>query len=191
VIAVSLDVTKQKGLISKTYSAGVSQEVRANGLHVALGGTGESTDDLEILLTSPTLRQGREGNVDNLGRSHCGVVLVMIPSCVWRVFGPAMIFLHTFFSAPNSRLIGQSEIGCSGKSRLRIAPRLLPIDFIYLTFTPNNRANFLVTEIKLRKMATSTAPAALSAYRQLLRATRIVFHSMFAKLVSNKHVLRD
>lgn len=78
----------------------MSQEVRANGLHVALGGTGQSTDNLEILLTSPALRQGREGNVNNLSSSHCVMVLVTVPSCVWRASGPAMEFFAYLFFLP-------------------------------------------------------------------------------------------
>lgn len=60
--------------IGITYSASVGEEVRANGLNVALSGTGQATDRLEILVGSPARRQGRKRNVDNLNRSHGGGV---------------------------------------------------------------------------------------------------------------------
>jgi hypothetical protein len=75
----------------------VSQEVRANGLHVALGSTGESTDDLEILLTSPALRQGREGDVDNLRGSHYGMVGDDTKLCVESVWSRDDFFAWLFF----------------------------------------------------------------------------------------------
>jgi hypothetical protein len=40
-----------------TYSAGISQEVRAHRLNVAVVGLAELTNSLEILLTSPALGQ--------------------------------------------------------------------------------------------------------------------------------------
>lgn len=40
-----------------TYSAGISQKVRANRLDVAVVGRAELADRLEVLLTSPASRQ--------------------------------------------------------------------------------------------------------------------------------------
>lgn len=54
-----------------TYAAGVGKEVRAHGLDSALSGRREAADRLEVLVGSPARRQRREGNVDNLNRSHC------------------------------------------------------------------------------------------------------------------------
>lgn len=51
----------------------MGQEVRAHSLNVALSGSRETADGLKVLLSGPTRRKGREGNVDNLNRSHCEV----------------------------------------------------------------------------------------------------------------------
>lgn len=53
-----------------TYTAGMSQKVRANGLKSALGSAGQSADGLEILLSGPASGEGRQSNVDNLCRGH-------------------------------------------------------------------------------------------------------------------------
>lgn len=75
----------------------MGKEVRANGLDIALGDSGEGTDRLEVLFGSPALRQGGESNVDNLDRCHCGD-----SDGEGDVVG-RMIFLRSFFSARSGR----------------------------------------------------------------------------------------
>jgi hypothetical protein len=45
---------------SKTYSAGIGEEVWANGLNFAIVGVAQLADGLEVLLASPALRQDRQ-----------------------------------------------------------------------------------------------------------------------------------
>jgi hypothetical protein len=56
--------------LAGTYSAGVSQEVRANRLDVAVVGLAEGASGLEVLLASPALRQDRQRQCD-LDVRHC------------------------------------------------------------------------------------------------------------------------
>ena len=56
-----------------TLATGVGQEVRANRLHVPLGGSRQSTNRFEVLVGTPALRQGGQGHVDNLRSGHCGI----------------------------------------------------------------------------------------------------------------------
>jgi hypothetical protein len=56
-----------------TYSAGISQEVRANRLDVAVGRGAELADRLEVLLASPPFRQDGQWQVDLHGGRHCVV----------------------------------------------------------------------------------------------------------------------
>ena len=51
----------------------MSQKVRADRFQVPLGSAGESTDGLEVLLSAPTLWEGRESHIDNLSSSHFDV----------------------------------------------------------------------------------------------------------------------
>jgi hypothetical protein len=43
-----------------THSAGIGQEVRANRLDVAVRGSGELADGLEVLLASPSRGEDRQ-----------------------------------------------------------------------------------------------------------------------------------
>lgn len=51
-----------------TLSAGMGEEVRANGLDIALGGSSKSANGLEVLVGSPTCGQDGEREVDLNGR---------------------------------------------------------------------------------------------------------------------------
>ena len=55
-----------------SLSAGVGEEVRANGLDGAVLGGGDARDGLEVLLGSPAAGERRKGRVD-LDGSHCDV----------------------------------------------------------------------------------------------------------------------
>lgn len=48
----------------QSYSAGVGQEVRADGLDVAASGSRELADSLEVLVGGPAGREGRQSLVD-------------------------------------------------------------------------------------------------------------------------------
>ena len=85
-----------------TYSASVGKEVRAHGLNVALSSSREGANSLEVLLGTPARRQGGEGNIDNLNRSHCNEsVMGMDPGRVWEE--QLGFFACLFFSAPVGR----------------------------------------------------------------------------------------
>lgn len=60
-------------MLEVTYSASISQEVRANRLNIAVVGLAKLTDGLEVLLASPAFRQDRErqGNL-NVGHYCVG-----------------------------------------------------------------------------------------------------------------------
>jgi hypothetical protein len=47
-----------------SYSAGVGQEVRADGLDVTAGGSRKLADGLEVLVGGPAGREGRQSLVD-------------------------------------------------------------------------------------------------------------------------------
>jgi hypothetical protein len=53
-----------------SLSAGVGEEVRANGLDGAVLGGGDARDGLEVLLGSPAAGERRKGRGD-LNGSHC------------------------------------------------------------------------------------------------------------------------
>ena len=50
--------------MEQSYSAGVGQEVRADGLDVAASGSRELADSLEVLVGRPAGREGRQSLVD-------------------------------------------------------------------------------------------------------------------------------
>lgn len=76
----------------------MGKEVRAHGLNVALSSSREGANSLEVLLCTPARRQGGEGNVDNLNRSHCKEsVMGMVPK---RVRESSWVFLPVFFFLP-------------------------------------------------------------------------------------------
>lgn len=56
----------------QSYSAGVGQEVRADGLDVAASGSRKLADGLEVLVGGPAGREGRQSLVD-LRYRHVGV----------------------------------------------------------------------------------------------------------------------
>lgn len=51
-------------------TTGVSQEVRSNGLNSTLGAGGDLTDRLEILISSPSLREDGERTRNQSGSRH-------------------------------------------------------------------------------------------------------------------------
>lgn len=72
-IMLSLDALILREGAVVTLATSVSQEVRANRLQVPLGGSGQSTNRLEVLVSTPALRQGGQGHFDSLHSGHCGI----------------------------------------------------------------------------------------------------------------------
>lgn len=57
-VSTDTDIARRyRPSLEGTYSASVGEEVRANGLDIALGGCGEGTNRLEVLVGSPALGQ--------------------------------------------------------------------------------------------------------------------------------------
>ena len=52
----------------------MGQEVRANGLQVPLGSAGQSTNGLEVLLSTPAPGDEGKGCVNSLHSNHCDSV---------------------------------------------------------------------------------------------------------------------
>lgn len=63
-------VLRESALVA--LSAGVGEEVRADGLDAALGRGGKVTNSLEILVGGPARRQDRKREVDLHGRHGAG-----------------------------------------------------------------------------------------------------------------------
>jgi hypothetical protein len=49
----------------------MGQEVWSHGLYIALGGTGQTTDDFVALLGTPALRQRRQRDSGDMSSGHC------------------------------------------------------------------------------------------------------------------------
>ena len=58
--------------VCSTYAAGVGQEVRADGLDLAVVGLADGAGGLEVLLASPALGQDGQRQVDLDGGHGCG-----------------------------------------------------------------------------------------------------------------------
>lgn len=93
--------------MEQSYSAGVGQEVRADGLDVAAGSSRELADSLEVLVGGPAGREGRQSLVD-LGYRHIdvwygvdnrGTRLGLFKKS--RFFGPSGVAWHAGSSAIN------------------------------------------------------------------------------------------
>ena len=94
----------------------MGKEVRAHGLNVALSSSREGANSLEVLLGTPARRQGGEGNVDNLNRSHCKEsVMGMVPGRVWEEqlgFFACLFFLPQL-AARQSKDEGSRHASCN------------------------------------------------------------------------------
>lgn len=71
-------------LTGGTYAASVGQEVRADGLDLAVVGLAEGADRLEVLLAGPALGQHGQRQVD-LDVGHCCGRCGRCSRCSWVV----------------------------------------------------------------------------------------------------------